>query len=356
MKPYGLLSDTHNHNFSAFAQVLPTGVNSRLQFTLNEFGRCAAAVYKACEAMNGGSGRIIHAGDLFHVRGSVAPSVFNPTRKELQDHSDNLGTEWVIDAGNHDLEGKHSDRLGNAVAMMEAEHINVVSEVSVLAEHGEQPVVIVPWHERIDDLKRTLENFKGGMIEASDLIIHAPVDGVIMGLPDHGLTPAYLDSLPYKRWFAGHYHNHKQMSEKGWSIGALTHQTWSDVGSKAGFMIVHPDRVEFHETTAPKFVEIGAETDPKSIPTLAKGNFIRIKVKAGTKPAQILELREAFEKKYGALGVRIDVMKEPGKVREGGSTVKAGSSLEVSITDYIKAKGMHERVSKDALAVLAEAA
>src|SRR3569833_2574261 len=109
MKPYGVMSDTHNHGWSAFATVLPSGVNSRLQIILDETWRCAQEIKKA------GGDTLYHGGDLFHVRGSIAPSVLNPTtdcyRAIIED-----GIQVVIDAGNHDLEGKEAARVSSAGA------------------------------------------------------------------------------------------------------------------------------------------------------------------------------------------------------------------------------------------------
>jgi DNA repair exonuclease SbcCD nuclease subunit len=353
-KPYALISDTHNHNWSAFSSVNPTtGINTRLQATLNEFGRASKAVFDA------GGIRVYHAGDLFHVRGSVAPSVFNPTRGLLESYHKTRGTDWVIDAGNHDLEGKHSTRLGNAVEMLRSEAVQVASEPELFLHADGVRALVVPWHDSVAALRITLEAWaKKGDPANTDLIIHAPIDGVIMGIPDHGLDAGYLASLGFKRVFAGHYHNHKDFGNGVYSIGALTHQTWSDVDSKAGFLIVHDDKVEWHETTAPKFVDIHSGLKGDEVKRLAPGNFVRLKVKSGTKSSAIAELRDYMEKGLKAAGVRIDVVKEPTRIREGTATVKAGASVEVSIGDYIKAKGIPhaERVHQDALKVLTEAA
>lgn len=74
MKPYGVISDCHVHEWSQFSTVLPTGVNSRLQEILDEIGLAAFDV-----SSNGGDTLYI-TGDLFHVRGSVSPKVLNPVK------------------------------------------------------------------------------------------------------------------------------------------------------------------------------------------------------------------------------------------------------------------------------------
>ena len=48
-----------------------------------------------------------------------------------------------------------------------------------------------------------------------------------------------LAKLGFRRVFAGHYHHHCSFEDgKVWSIGATTHQTASDIGTKAGFLLV----------------------------------------------------------------------------------------------------------------------
>ena len=90
---YGIISDTHCHNWSTFATVGVDGVNTRLSIILKEIKRAAEEVKKA------GGKRLFHAGDLFHVRGSVAPSVLNPTLKYFEQIIE-MGVEPVIICGN----------------------------------------------------------------------------------------------------------------------------------------------------------------------------------------------------------------------------------------------------------------
>ena len=71
MKPYLVMSDVHLHDWSAFSQV-DNGVNTRLKIILREIVRAAGHLKKH------GGDKIVITGDLFHVRGKLAPSVLNP--------------------------------------------------------------------------------------------------------------------------------------------------------------------------------------------------------------------------------------------------------------------------------------
>jgi len=329
MRPYGIISDTHHHQWSAFSTTLPSGVNSRLQTLLDETIRCAEEVRAA------GGNTIIHAGDLFHVRGSIAPTVLNPTM-DCYRGLINKGFHIIILAGNHDLEGKTSERVSSAITALEGVGCVVVNSVnySVMDE-----VAMIPWDASIPSLKAKIDAVDPADRPKCDLILHAPIDDVIPGIPPHGLDAAYLKALGFRRIFCGHYHHHKDFGDGVYSIGALAHHTWSDVGTKAGFLIVGPDKddVTWRASRAPEFVEITPATDPDSIDLIADGNYVRAKIKT-TKTSDIEESRD-YLMKCGANGVVIVAEKDATVSKRTGATVSAGASIETSVTEFINVSG-----------------
>lgn len=345
MKPYGLMADLHLHNWSAFATTESDGVNSRLGMLLKDICRCAEEVKKA------GGDTVLIAGDCFHVRGSIAPSVLNPVMDTIRNLI-NGGIKFIILAGNHDLEGKESNRLGSAITALEGLGCKVINTFAQ-GMHGDGGrIVMIPWTPKIADLKALIEKVRDADPNPFeiDLILHAPIDGVIPGLPDHGLDAAWLDSMGFQRVFAGHYHHHKPFNgTRVMSIGALAHHTWSDVGTKAGFLVVGSE-VKWFKSHAPEFIEINAATDPGEIPLLVDGNYVRAKINS-TKTKDVEELRSYLEG-CGAKGVVILSQKEASAApRDGATSIKAGASLEVSVTDFIKAQGY---ANPDKLAILCQ--
>lgn len=344
MKPYGLVADLHLHNWQAFSTVLESGENSRLHALHKEICRCAEEVGKA------GGNRIYIAGDVFHVRGSIAPSVLNPTLDVFKRLIDG-GWEFVILPGNHDLEGKHTTRLGSAVTALEGIGCTVANEATRM-----DSVVLLPWHEKTADLKQVMESIDAAERSKFDLLLHAPIDGTLLGIPAHGLSPEYLAGLGYKRVFAGHYHNHKDFGNGVYSIGALSHHSWSDVGSKAGFLVVSEAEVKWFKAHTPEFVDLSMASDETEAELLAPGNFIRARLtKGGMK--EVNQLKE-WMTNAGAKGVVVQVIKEPTKSREGAvvHSVKAGASIEASISEFIKGQGFDnaEAVQLECQRVLAE--
>lgn len=341
IKPYGLMADCHFHNWSAFSAVDEQGRNTRLVGLLNEFTRCVSEVFKA------GGDTIYIAGDVFHVRGSIAPSVLNPVLDVFKAAIE-LGINIVVIPGNHDLEGKHSNRLGAAVTALESVNVTVAHKTTV------SDVLLVPWCESMEKLWEELRSIDPEDRENLDVLIHAPIDGVISGLSG-ALDPSELAKLGFKRVFAGHYHNHVQFpGNKVFSIGALAHHSWSDVGTKAGFLMVYPDQVRWMKSHLPEFIDITEKTDPDTIPLIVEGNFVRIKTEAATM-VEVESLRAELND-LGAKGAVIQNVKKSEVKREAGvvATVSAGASLEVSVSEFVKSKGGDEKIITECLSILSE--
>ena len=245
MKPFGVMADLHCHAWSAFAGTDEEGRNTRLMEILHEIDRCCEAVGQA------GGELVVIAGDVFHVRGRVAPSVFNPVKQCLQRHVAG-GMRFDILPGNHDLEGKDARELTSAVAMLEAPGIRVLHRPFV-----EGDFAYVPWRtkraELLDDIAWCAKAGAGDL----DLFIHAGIDGVLDGVPAHGLTAEQLADFGFRRVWAGDYHNARMMANgKVISVGAPVHHTWSDVGVRAGWWVVDDIGPRWFASHAPRFIDI----------------------------------------------------------------------------------------------------
>jgi len=329
-KPYALTSDQHLHNWSAFATINGDGINSRLAIILSEMRRAASEIHAL------GGTRLLGAGDLFHVRGNVAPSVLNPAA----DHFATFGLDLEFIPGNHDLEGRSSTAIGNAARTLSGVGVRTHETPTYLPDaNREQGVLMIPWVENLEKLRETIEEAKsivGGLLIDTDLIIHAPVNGVLVGLPDSGLNPTELAALGFKRVFAGHYHNHMDFGNGVYSIGATTHQTWSDVDTKAGFLIVHEDRVEYRASHAPQFIDLPEGIDLEEVAMIVDGHYVRARIEVKDESI-VPELRD-YLLKAGAKGVVIHPIKSTATVSRTGATVSSGVSLEASINEWIKVK------------------
>jgi len=353
--PYLILSDLHFHAWTAFAETTPTGVNTRLQLLLD------AVRYAAAELKAKGGNKIFLAGDVFHKRGEVAPSVLNPVMdlfKELTVQ----GFEVYAIPGNHDLEKNDSERLANSITALESVGVKVAHEPTVIELTPGHKVVLFPWFSSVKDLIAEMTIKREDLVEDTiqddaeprlDAIIHAPIDGVLPHLPAHGLDANALFGTGFDRVFSGHYHNHKDMGDGVYSIGAMTHQCWGDIGSQAGFMLVYEEEVEQFPTKHPLFVELtGDETDEEAAEK-AKGNYVRVRAQI-EKDSELKEIREGVLA-LGALGVTLIPVRKTTVTRTGTPTNGKTASIEDSIKSFLDKKGARPSVHAMALDVLSEA-
>lgn len=324
--PYLLLSDSHLHNWNAFSGTDPEGRNERLMIILDEIRR------HGHNALAAGITTMYHAGDLFHTRGRLTPSALNPTLDTFRELID-AGLTIRMIPGNHDLESNTTDRLTNATAALEGVGVKLAHEPTV---YEDDQVVMVPWMPSCADLMAELKrqaDALGALAQHYDAIIHAPVNGVIFGIPDHGLNPLDLADLGFKRVFAGHYHDSKHLGRDVYSVGATTHQTWSDPGTLAGAFVVG-DEVIHHESKAPAFVDLNG-LDEDEIRKAAPGNYVRLKVGEATE-ADIKTARQELTD-MGAKGVLIASTPASKVATRTGATISSGARIEQSIAEWIDA-------------------
>lgn len=331
---YAIVSDIHAHAHSLFSKANPTGVNSRLQDILDEWERAAIALKSA------GGRTMICAGDIFHVRGSLDPEVLNPVKDTVQGI---LGMDIDIIAipGNHDLKSNDTNRLSSAVEALVQNRTERSGTFSVFNEPGvynaaEQMFCMVPWRSTTKALLEDIQNQVEEIGDVSDyaLVIHAGIDGVVTGMPDHGLTAKILGDFGFKHVFAGHYHNHKVLEHGVVSIGATTHHSWRDVDSKAGFLLVEGDKIQFHATHAPRFIDISG-WDEDDIKMEAPGNFIRFR--GPPMDAKDLEELRKWLSTLGAKGVQVDVAKVSASARSAASPASGARSLDDSVLAFVDA-------------------
>lgn len=331
---YGIVSDLHMHLWNTFAHQDPDGGNSRLRAITSELERAADTVKAA------GGNLLVVAGDIFHTRGSLDPEVLNPVRDTF-DRILLKGIAVYVIPGNHDLKSDETREVSSAVQNLENDygdgisHIQVFNEPKIVNGIANCRMGFVPWRNKIDDLLADLEKLATDPEAAqTDVFIHAGIDGVLSGIPGHGLSAAKLASYGFRRVFAGHYHNHRDMGDGVYSIGATTHQTWSDVGTRAGFLIVEGDTgaVEFHDTKAPKFMDISG-LDEMEMELACQGNFVRFRGPQMTQ-TEINEFRDQL-RAWGALGVQLEVPKASAILRS--TTPAKGLTLAQSVEKFVDA-------------------
>jgi DNA repair exonuclease SbcCD nuclease subunit len=336
MKPYGVISDVHMHGWSQFSRILPSGVNSRLQDILN------ATELAGDQVLSSGGDTLYITGDLFHVRGSVSPKVLNPV-KDLFIKLAIKGLKIRVLTGNHDLESRDSEALSNACeALSPIEGVTIVSRPKTFHDDC---VVMIPWYDSLDDVRKHIIDAVAEIQDLGDdassytLMLHAPVNGVLFGIPDHGFYAKELERLGFKRVFSGHYHNHKAFEGEVYSVGALTHQTWSDVKTLAGHIIVDDTGVNHFKNNSPQFKDFDLSWDDDEAAEQCKGSFIRVRL--GEADNDEIDMIRDHIVGLGALGCNVDAIPVPKGTATArpapGTPAPTAPTVRQSVTDWIRA-------------------
>jgi DNA repair exonuclease SbcCD nuclease subunit len=317
--PYGIISDVHCHNWSAYSHYSSSGINSRLEQTLDAIETAAKKVLE-----QGGRDLII-TGDLFHTRGSIKPTVLNPTI-ELFERLIASGLRVHGFDGNHDAEGIHVTPMGSSMyTLSKLKDFNVFYEPTIVDEK----FLFIPWtekHHEVLDLTTKGSNLFSNLT----IFCHVGMSGVLPGNFGDTLHPADFDKLDIKYVFSGHFHNHVSFNSRIYSVGALVHQTWGDVGSRAGYVIVSEDKVEQFETDAPKFLDF--EDDTTFSPY---GNYVRIKDIELTEEESRDLVREI--KQNGMADAVLDQSTRPTiKSKDHLKVVKVDLGLDTALETYCK--------------------
>lgn len=332
---YVLVSDLHCHTWSQFSKTNPDGVNGRLRIILNELLRAAEVGRKS------GAKAMVVAGDIFHIRGSIDPEVLNPVQETFGKILD-LGLDIYAIPGNHDLKSRDTNELSSAIQTL-SQTFNPNASIRIFNEPGSvrmgnYGIAFVPW---CADIPTLLEKIADLAIDVNrpeeyDLIIHAGIDGVIPGLPDHGLSPADLQAFGFRTVYAGHYHHRKEVARGVWSIGSLTHQTWGDVDTDSGFIVVSDIGTHIaYPDQAPRFVDVSTMTldDAKFA---AINNYVRFRGPPLT-PDEANDMRDLFIK-AGALGVSIQSPRVAASARAMTAKQTKAMTVDQSVLAYVDAK------------------
>ena len=322
-KPVLIISDTHYHNFTQYSQIASSGVNTRLGDIL----RATAEAAKTLRELGGDT--IIHCGDVFHVRGALHPSVLNPV-VELYDRLIRSGFKIHMISGNHDLETDYTHRVSSSVSALESVGVHVYHQPTAV-KIEDRWWAFIPWIKDLPTLRTTIKR-----MAVDCVVLHAPMNGVITGIPDHGLNPKDFEGLGIKYAFCGHYHNNKVFSIKDGqvvSVGALTHQNWGDVGSRAGYLLLENLGLEHRTTQAPMFCKVSVDNLDTLKDEYFRDNYIKVVDGEFTDPADIQKIKDDLLLR-GAKAVVVEgLVKRPMATR--GSASSGTPTIETILGDYL---------------------
>jgi DNA repair exonuclease SbcCD nuclease subunit len=272
MAKFLLFSDIHFHEFTENAKLVPYQlVDGRVLHINSRLRDCAYAMRQVAEHAEANSiTNIFFAGDLVHSKRHTTKTVYNVIVNELaRAHSSIV---WHLLCGNHDMVS--ADGLDNSLVALRAPNVRIYDrnnsqEVQLGYGHNDQVVRLIPFIEDKASLKAELNYPLAG---PTVVILHAGVQGAKLG-SDFVLSKEYdiaTDDLSdeYAACFLGHYHEHQQLKDNCWYIGATHQHNWGDAGSVRGFIEVTWDNsitIKQHVIKAPRHIIVKQGDDLSAI-------------------------------------------------------------------------------------------
>lgn len=325
--PILCVGDCHFHNHKAFSTIVADGMTSRLDYALRAWGTAVEAGLKE------GCKLLVFAGDMFHIRGHLRPSVYNAVY-DMVARTAAQGLKLVMIPGNHDYENYYDndtaiDKFG------EIEDVHVLSRACPALTVDGWKIAGVPYHHNPGHFKKRYEEV---CREAKpDVVLtHEYFDEYMpVEMGRRGISIEFLQEHMPKNAIVvnGHYHVPGYIAgSRVLDAGRLLPQSFADVnGGGYGCWMVRPGRdPKFVPIESPQFITINGFK--KGDEKIVKGNYVRIEARTDKAAITIREKCEAA----GALGVVANIVKDYSP--HGGKTIKI-SSKEKMIGEYIDAVG-----------------
>ena len=290
-----IMADLHFHAFKQFASRVD-GDNSRFLEIIEAFSNAVEmAAEQECTAL-------LIAGDVFHARGALRPSVFNRVFFEIAEAAGDM--QVLIIPGNHDMENYRGGSTA-VDTLHEMENVIVAKEPScqVIVETTRSGSVrnlsvgCVPYiHDHEEFIVEAAKLVNATKPEA--MLIHQGIDDFAdPGVPGTGLTIKRIREFFDGPVFCGHYHG-PEMIENVFCVGSLVQHSFGDT-SERGFWIYDTDTKAAKHVVVPgpRFLTVSSVKEAKA----ASGCYVRVMVDTLAKADKISNA--AFE--AGAKGVTV---------------------------------------------------
>ena len=289
-----IMADLHFHAFKQFASRVD-GDNSRFLEIIEAFSNAVEmAAEQECTAL-------LIAGDVFHARGALRPSVFNRVFFEIAEAAGDM--QVLIIPGNHDMENYRGGSTA-VDTLHEMENVTVAKEPSC-------PVIVGTRSGSVRNLSvgcvPYIHDHEEFIVEAAKLVgestqdillIHQGIDDFAdPGVPGTGLTIKRIREFFDGPVFCGHYHG-PEMIDNVFCVGSLVQHSFGDT-SERGFWIYDTDTKAAKHVVVPgpRFLTVSSVKEAKA----ASGCYVRVMASTLAKADKISNA--AFE--AGAKGVTV---------------------------------------------------
>jgi hypothetical protein len=231
--------------------------------------------------------RVIHLGDFLDRRKYVNFHTLNQVRTRFLEPLKEMGIEMDITLGNHDVFFKNTNRLNSVVELFAAYPNIRIHEKPTVLDLGEMEVGLVPWITK-ENSQECLDFIASAPVRV--LMGHFEVNGyeVLRGVQYHeGMDASLLKG--YEAVYSGHFHCRHSKGNIHY-LGTQYQMTFTDLGERKGFSILHPrtGEMEFVENPHQIFHQIEYDDTKQDYNILNckpyKNTFVRIMVKGKSRP------------------------------------------------------------------------
>lgn len=333
-----LFSDLHGHAFKPYAQLLPDGMNSRLQEAVDVLGNIWTLAKEEKVDL------ILFGGDLFHARGMIHVQTFNVILEAMAKLA--LGRKLGMLVGNHDQTSRrgdvHSIYAFNSVATV----MDKPGWYTFNVKNESLHVFALPHTPLKDDLLVEMdEAIKTCPGEPAMLLGHLGVDGAQVGsnlvlLDKHCLSIKDFANIQgyVSQIFLGHYHHPQKLTDTIRFIGAPCHHNWGDLGSLRGcWLWTVGEAPRFKTLPGPVFKKLDLQTVREGVglkESDIRGCYIRVVCSSLPSELEQSELRSNMLG-TGAKAVEF-VLLEQEQVASGAMPIfQVGMDFEEMLEKYI---------------------
>lgn len=234
-----------------------------------------------------GINRVIHLGDFLDRRKYVNFHTLNQVRTRFLEPMKSMGIRMDVTLGNHDVFFKNTNRLNSVVELFASYPNIVIHQSPTVLDLGEMEVGLIPWITK-ENAQECLDFIKSGAVDT--LMGHFEINGyeVLRGVEyKEGMEPSLLRK--YKAVYSGHFHC-RHSKENIHYLGTQYQMTFTDLGERKGFHILHTDtqQMEFVENPHQIFHEIEYDDSNNDYNILNcnqyRNTFVRLQVKSKNRP------------------------------------------------------------------------
>ena len=314
------MADIHAHNYQNHAVIDENGMNSRLSTIINAMDEALDVAFEErCEA-------ILIAGDIFHVRGSIKPAVYNAVFKQIGNMAAHIPVYLI--SGNHDMEARSGHSALEPFGAIDG--CTLLDNVYVFVGDDKAPIKIagIPYYKDIDEFKKQLDRYK----DADIIMMHQGIDDFrpTASIPETTITVSYLRSITDAIIVSGHYHK-VMKAQNVLSPGSIIQHHFGDEGDDKGCWVIDTDTkdMKFFNLTYPEFVTV----DKSERDNDYSGHIVRVRI---TDNDNIEEIKNRIG---DCIELQIEVVKSYQSVHE--KTVTIGEPYDM-LSEYIDCVEMYK--------------